>query len=58
MQVTAGTSLPGSTSSTAQACRDGLRKINAQTRLKLMKNVKGNKGFTGRAPAKGRPKTE
>lgn len=43
---------------TAQACRDAIRKINTQTELKLVRNVKGNKGFISTAPTKGRPKTE
>lgn len=43
---------------TAQACGDGIRKINTQTDLKLVRNVKGKKGFTGTAPTKGRAKTE
>lgn len=63
MQVEAGIAHPGSTWTTGQACRDGIRKINAQVELKLkfpleLRNVKGSKGFTGTAATKGRPKTE
>lgn len=40
---------------TAQACRDGIRTIKAQTKSKMVRNVKGNKSLTGTAPTNGRP---
>lgn len=63
MQVEAGIAHPGSTWTNGQACRDGIRKINAQVELKLkipleLRNVKDSKGFTGTAATKGRPKTQ
>lgn len=44
MQVEAGTSHSGSTRTHCPRCRDGIRKINSQTELKMVK-LKGNKGL-------------